>query len=61
MFQMHKRQDSMIRVYAIGLLKKIEKDPALRISDCRNVISRVGPIIIARMNGAISKSSFRKM
>jgi len=48
-------------VHAIGLSKKMEKDPALRISDCRNAISIVGPISMARMNGAISKSSFRKM
>jgi hypothetical protein len=60
MFQKNNRQDSTISVQAMRLLKKIEKDPALRIRDCRNDISRVGPIIMARMNGAISKSSFRK-
>lgn len=46
--------------HAIGLSKKIKNDPALRMSDCRNAISRVGPISMARMKGATSKSSFRK-
>ena len=60
MFQTNNIQEAMIRTIQIELSKKMEKEPPLRISDCRKAISRVGPMIMARMKGAISYSSFLK-
>lgn len=50
-----------MRVRVMGLSQKMEKEPALLISDCRNDNSMAGPRINARMNGARSYSNFRKM
>ena len=49
----------MRRLRAMGLAKKIEKEPPLRIRDCRKAISIMGPTIMARINGAISYCNFR--
>jgi hypothetical protein len=52
--------ENPINVRVIGRSQNMEKDPALRIKDCRKVSSRVGPIIRARINGARSYFNFLK-
>jgi hypothetical protein len=45
----------------MGLLKKMEKEPALRIKDWRKEYSIRGLMINARTKGARSKFSLRKL
>ena len=60
MFHATNTPDAAISVTAMGLCRKMEKDPPLRIKDWRKVISAAGPRIMARTKGAISNPQQRK-